>query len=152
MSAVCGIFLQRMMKKPLCFTLLLGGALAVAAQHPCAMRTVGEASSYVVVYDCYNLDEEPQYPGGESALTKYINRSREYPRRAYRNRVQGRVTCGFVVNTDGSISNIEVIRGVDPDLDREAVRVISGMPRWLPGRLSGTTVPTYYTVTVPFRL
>lgn len=112
----------------------------------------GRQSADVEVFDCYSVDREPQFPGGESAMVKFINANRRYPRNAYNNGVHGRVTCGFVVDTDGSLVSIEVLRGVHPALDREAVRVISSMPNWEAGRLNGVSVPTYYTLTIPFRL
>ena len=77
------------------------------------------------VYEYDFVDVQPQLPGGERALMNYINQTREYPYHAYHNKIQGRVVCSFVVNIDGSISNVEVIKGVEESLNREAVRVIS---------------------------
>lgn len=136
-------------------------AIAVAVIMPLAVHAerygsyrrcaMGNQRSEVEVFDCYSVDREPQFPGGESAMVKFINANRRYPRNAYNSGVQGRVTCGFVVDTDGSLVAIEVLRGAHPALDREAVRVISSMPNWEAGRLKGVAVPTYYTLTIPFR-
>ena len=76
----------------------------------------------------------------------------EGPRRAYSQGVEGRVVCGFIVNPDGAISHVSVVRGVNDELNREAVRVISSMPRWEPGVRDGAKVPVYCCLTIPFRL
>lgn len=94
----------------------------------------------------------PEYPGGQGELLKYLAKSVKYPVIAQENGIQGRVTASFIVEKDGSIRDIEVIRGVDPSLDREAVRVLSGMPIWTPGKQRGQDVAVKYTVPVTFRL
>ena len=98
------------------------------------------------------VDEMPQYPGGPSALFEYLSKSVQYPVVAEENGVQGRVICTFVVETDGSISDVKVVKGVDPSLDKEAKRVISAMPRWIPGKNKGTPVRVKYTTPVTFKL
>lgn len=98
------------------------------------------------------VEEAPQFPGGESALMKYLNDNIRYPVIAQENGIQGRVTCQFVVERDGSISDVQVVRGQDPSLDKEAVRVIQGMPRWKPGKQRGAPVRVRYTLPVLFRL
>jgi protein TonB len=105
----------------------------------------------VNVYEYDYVEVQPQFPGGERALMNFINNTREYPYHAYHNRVQGRVVCGFIVNVDGSISNIEIIKGVEPSLNREAVRVISEMPKWKVGRLGGDAVPVHCVLPIIFR-
>lgn len=122
---------------------------SVSATHA---RNFRDSSARKVVYDCYSVDQEPEFPGGETAMLKFINQERNYPIDAYRNRVQGRVTCGFVVTSAGRITDVEVLRGVSPSLDREAMRVINRMPAWRAGRLSNAAVPVYYILTIPFRL
>lgn len=94
----------------------------------------------------------PEYPGGQGELLKYLAKSVKYPVIAQENGIQGRVTASFIVEKDGSIRDIEVIRGVDPSLDKEAVRVLSGMPNWTPGKQRGQDVAVKYTVPVTFRL
>ncbi len=97
------------------------------------------------------MTEKPMFPGGDTQLMRFINREREYPREAYERGIQGRVTCSFVVNADGTVSHISVLRGVDPSLNKEAIRVLSQMPEWTPGKLNGQAVPTRVVWSVPFR-
>lgn len=107
--------------------------------------------SYMEVFEYDYVTEKPSFPGGDSELMKFINQTREYPGGAYKKGIQGRVTCSFVVNTDGSISHISVIRGVEASLNKEAIRVLSLMPGWKPGKLNGHNVPTRVVWSVPFR-
>ncbi len=94
----------------------------------------------------------PQFPGGPAALFKYLSKNLKYPPIAQENGVQGRVTVGFVVNKDGSIVDVKVLRGVDPYLDKEAVRVVKSLPKWKPGMQLGKPVRVRYNVPVMFRL
>ena len=95
----------------------------------------------------------PEFPdGGMSGLMQFLSKNIQYPINAQKNHTQGRVTVQFVVNKDGSISEPKIIRGVDPDLDGEAIRVISLMPKWKPGMQKGQPVRVKYTVPVMFRL
>jgi len=94
----------------------------------------------------------PSYPGGQSALMSFLSKSIKYPLVAEENGIQGRVMVAFVVEKDGSISNVKVTRSVDPSLDKEALRVVKSMPRWTPGRIDGKPVRVKYTVPVTFRL
>lgn len=97
------------------------------------------------------VDEQPQFPGGDNALMRYINQERRYPREAYTAGIEGRVLCSFIVDTDGTLSNVEVVRGVDESLNREAVRIIRNMPPWHAGTIDGDRVPVYYMLSIPFR-
>lgn len=98
------------------------------------------------------VETMPEFPGGQGALLQYLAKSIKYPVIAQENGIQGRVTCSFVVNKDGSIVDAEVIRGVDPSLDKEAIRVINTMPKWSPGKQRGKPVRVKYTVPITFRL
>ena len=98
------------------------------------------------------VEEMPSFPGGQAALMSYLNSNVKYPVVAQENGVQGRVIISFVVERDGSISDVKVARSVDPSLDREAQRVVKSMPRWTPGKQNGQTVRVKYTVPVVFRL
>ncbi|MEE1347251.1 MAG: TonB family protein [Bacteroidales bacterium] len=98
------------------------------------------------------VEQQPLFPGGPAALMKYLSEHTKYPVVAQENGVQGRVTVQFVVEKDGSISDVHVLRGVDPSLDKEAVRVVKSMPRWTPGKQNGITVRVNYRVPVLFRL
>ena len=99
------------------------------------------------------VEKMPEFPGGQAALFKYLSENVKYPVIAQENGIQGRVICQFVVNKDGSIVDVEVVRtGGDPSLDKEAVRVIKSMPKWSPGQQRGKAVRVKYTVPVNFKL
>lgn len=110
------------------------------------------SAEVTVVYDADMVDEVPVFPGGERAMLKFINSERSYPEQAYNNGISGRVLCGFIIGPDGTISHIQVLRGVEESLDREAVRVISKMPKWVAGRINNSPVPVHYILPIPFRL
>ena len=99
------------------------------------------------------VESMPEFPGGQQALFKYLSENVKYPVIAQENGIQGRVICQYVVNKDGSIVDVEVVRsGGDPSLDKEAVRVIKSMPKWKPGKQRGKAVRVKYTVPVNFKL
>ena len=98
------------------------------------------------------VEEMPSFPGGQGALMSFLSSNIKYPVVAQENGVQGRVIVGFVVERDGSITDVKVMRSVDPSLDREAQRVVRAMPRWKPGKQNGSAVRVKYTVPVVFRL
>lgn len=102
------------------------------------------------IYD--NVDQIPSFPSGQRAMISWINRNLRYPAAAAENGVQGTVVCSFVVERDGSITNVQVKQGIDPSLNKEAVRVLNQMPRWTPGRNNGSTVRVRCTVPVNFSL
>ena len=133
------------MKKFIIMSLMaLFGLTTVSAQ-----KTV-VAKKNQQVFDV--VEKMPEYPGGQAALFEYLQKNVKYPADAEKKKVEGRVLVTFVVNTDGSITDIEVVRKTFPSLDAEAVRVISGMPRWKPGEQKGQKVRVKYTVPLPFRL
>lgn len=98
------------------------------------------------------VEQMPEYPGGMQALFQYMADNMKYPKDAEKQKVEGRVMVQFIVETDGSISNTEVIKRVFPSLDAEATRVISAMPKWTPGKQNGKVVRVKYTIPVSFRL
>lgn len=98
------------------------------------------------------VEQMPQFPGGPTEMMKYINKNMNYPTIAQENGTQGRVTCQFVVGADGRVRDVKVLRGVDPYLDKEAVRVIMSMPKWIPGKQNGKAVSVKYTIPVMFKL
>ena len=98
------------------------------------------------------VEQMPSFPGGPSALMQYLNSNIKYPVVAEENGVQGRVVCTFVVEKDGSITDVRVVKSVDPSLDKEAARVVKAMPKWIPGKQNGSAVRVKYTVPVTFRL
>ena len=99
------------------------------------------------------VETMPEFPGGQQALFKYLSENVKYPVIAQENGIQGRVICQFVVNRDGSIVDVEVVRsGGDPSLDKEAIRVIKSMPKWKAGQQRGKPVRVKYTLPVNFKL
>ncbi len=98
------------------------------------------------------VEQMPQFPGGQQALFEYLSKHIKYPVIAEENGVQGRVIVTFVVERDGSITDVKVVKSVDPSLDKEATRVVKGMPHWIPGKQNGSAVRVKYTVPVTFRL
>lgn len=106
---------------------------------------------YTEVFEYDYVDLKPEFPGGGRSLINFINSTRKYPEQAYREGIQGRVTCSFIVNVDGKLSHIRVLRGVEPSLNDEAVRIISEMPEWTPGQINGHNVPVRVVCAIPFR-
>lgn len=101
----------------------------------------------------YRVAEEmPRYPGGDEALLQFIASNVHYPEDAMKAGQQGRVICAFIVEKDGSVSHIEILRGIYPSLDKEAARVIGAFPRWSPGKVKGEPVRVTFTVPITFRL
>ena len=98
------------------------------------------------------VEQMPVFPGGEEALRKYIAQSVKYPAIAQENGIQGRVFVAFVVNTKGEVTDVKIARGVDPNLDKEAIRVVTNMPKWAPGKQRGKAVKVSYTVPINFVL
>ena len=128
-----------------------GKAVAVKYTVPITFRVkspVEEAKEETLTV----VDVMPQYPGGDRELLKFIAQSIKYPTDAQEAGVQGRVICSFVVDKKGNIVEPKIIRGIDPSLDAEALRVIGMMPRWTPGRQDGKAVRVLYTVPITFRL
>ncbi len=98
------------------------------------------------------VEQMPSFPGGPQALMQWLSENVRYPVVAQENGVQGRVVVSFVVERDGSITDVKVVRSVDPSLDKEAARVVKSMPRWIPGKQNGQAVRVKYNVPVAFRL
>ena len=94
----------------------------------------------------------PSFPGGQAALFEWLSKNIKYPVVAEENGVQGRVIVTFVVERNGSITDVQVVKSVDPSLDKEAVRVVKAMPHWIPGKQNGSAVRMKFTVPVTFRL
>lgn len=98
------------------------------------------------------VEQMPQYPGGDGELMKFLSGEIKYPVVAAENGIQGRVVVRFVVGKDGKVSDVKVVKSLDPSLDKEAVRVVQKMPNWVPGKQNGRSVAVYYTLPVTFRL
>ena len=98
------------------------------------------------------VEQMPQFPGGEAELMKYIQKNLKYPPVAMENNIQGRVVVQFVVTKTGKIGEVKVARGKDPDLDKEAVRVVKSLPDFIPGKMNGHAVNVWYTLPITFKL
>ena len=98
------------------------------------------------------VEQMPAFPGGNTALMKFLNENIHYPVVAQENGVQGRVVVSFVVERDGHITDVQIARSVDPSLDKEAQRVVKSMPKWIPGKQNGSAVRVKFNVPVSFRL
>ena len=103
------------------------------------------------VFEYDFVDVKPQFPGGNEALLSFINKTRQYPADAYEKGIEGRVTCSFVVNPDGNISHLKVIKGSHKSLNIEAMRILAEMPNWIPGRHGEKCVPVRVIHSIPFR-
>ena len=121
----------------------------VTITRPCTPFS-SATTGYLIFFDV--VEEMPQFPGGPSALFEYLSKNIKYPVVAEENGVQGRVIVTFVVERDGSITDVKVVKSVDPSLDKEAQRVVKSMPHWIPGKQNGSAVRVKYTVPVTFRL
>ena len=98
------------------------------------------------------VEQMPSFPGGMGAMMQYLSSNIKYPKEAEKKGIQGRVLLSFIVQTDGSITDVRISKSVDPSLDKEAIRVVKNMPKWIPGRQNGEPVRVKYTFPVTFRL
>ena len=120
---------------------------------PTILRAVGDDSTTSDNEKVYQVvGQQPNFPGGKEELFKYLAYNMIYPADAAKNKVEGRVLVTFVIEHDGSISNVNVVNSVYPLLDKEAIRVVSEMPKWIPGKANGKTVRVKYTIPITFRL
>lgn len=108
------------------------------------------ASSSGQVYDI--VEQMPSFPGGQSALFQYLSKNIQYPKLCEEHGIQGRVICSYIVEEDGSITDVQVRKSVHPSLDKEAVRVIQSMPKWNPGKENGLPVRVRYNLPITFSL
>ena len=140
-------------------TLIAASSLALAINNPafgqtCKVKTAtlnnGNAV-YTEVFEYDYVDQKPEFPGGRGSMINFINATREYPSEAYEMGIEGRVTCAFIVNSDGKVSHVKVLRGVESSLNEEAIRIVSSMPDWSPGKIADQPVPTRVICCIPFR-
>lgn len=110
-----------------------------------------EELAYNEVIEIDKVDEKPSFPGGESAMKSYLNSNVKYPVEAWENCIQGRVIVQFIIEKDGSISDVKISESVNPSFDREALRVVKAMPKWNPGKLQGIPARVKNEVPVVFR-
>ena len=114
------------------------------------MTSTAQTKKNDMVFDV--VEVMPQYPGGQIAMMKYIMENIKYPKQAMKERIQGRVTVRFIVEKDGSISDVKPILSVHPLLNKEAVRVVESMPKWSPSKQNGKPVRVRFNVPVMFKL
>ena len=120
---------------------------------PARQSEVGRANMQPDENGVYQIVEEmPQYPGGEAAMMEYVAKNIVYPKEAQEKGISGRVFVGFIVEKDGSVSNVKVLRGIGGGCDEEAVRVIKSMPKWKPGKMQGEPVRVSYQMPINFKL
>ena len=98
------------------------------------------------------VEQMPQFPGGDRELLSFIAKNLHYPTIAQEKGIQGKVFVRFVVSATGDVKDVKVMRSLDPYCDKEAIRVIQSLPKWIPGRQRGRNVPVYYTVPITFKL
>ena len=114
------------------------------------MTSTAQTKKNNMVYDV--VEVMPQYPGGQIAMLKYIMKNIKYPKQAMKEGIQGRVTVRFIVEKDGSISDVKPVLSVHPLLNKEAVRVVKSMPKWSPGKHNGKPVRVRFNLPVMFKL
>ena len=121
---------------------------------PTILRAVGDDSTVSDKEKVYHqvVGQQPSFPGGREELFKYLTYNVKYPIDATKNKIEGRILVTFVVEHDGSISNVDVANSVYPSLDKESIRVVCGMSKWIPGKVNGKTVRVKYTIPITFRL
>lgn len=114
------------------------------------MTSTAQTKKNDMVFDV--VEVMPQYPGGQIAMLKYIMENMKYPKQAMKEGIQGRVAVRFIVEKDGSISNVKPILSVHPLLNKEAVRVVKSMPKWTPGKQNGKPVRVRFNLPIMFKL
>ena len=129
---------------------MLTFSLCAGAQNKESKSSKTTNVKQVKVFDV--VEQMPQFNGGQEALMLYLSNNIKYPESAETSGIQGRVISTFVVECDGSISNVEVVKSIDPSLDKEAIRVVKSLPKFTPGRQNGYPVRVWYTLPVNFKL
>ena len=114
------------------------------------MTSTAQTKKSNMVYDV--VEVMPQFPGGQIAMLKYIMENIKYPKQIMEEGIQGRVTVSFIVEKDGRVSNVRLLRSVQPSLDKEAIRVVKSMPKWTPGKHNGKPVRVRFNLPVMFKL
>lgn len=136
----------------LLLTILISGVVIAQRRNINTARPQLPEPQYIPVYESYDVDIKPSFPGGERGLVNFINQSKEYPFKAYKKGISGRVVCSFIVCPDGTLDDIQIVKGVEESLNREALRIISIMPRWHAGAIGNQPVYVRYFLPITFRL
>ena len=114
------------------------------------MTSTAQTKKNEMVFDV--VEVMPQFPGGQIAMLQYLMKNIKYPEQAVKEGIQGRVTVSFIVEKDGRVSNVRLLRSVQPSLDKEAIRVVKSMPKWTPGKQNGKPVRVRFNLPVMFKL
>lgn len=136
--------MRRFIKITFAFFLIVLAKIAFAQQQSQVQSDEDKIFSFV--------EDSAEFPGGLGALTNYLSRKLKYPKEARKAKIEGKVTVQFVIERDGSISNVEIMKGVHQDLDNEAMRVVKLMPKWKPGKQGGKEVRQSYALPLTFKL
>ena len=134
------------MKKLFALLLLTMAVPFANAQQPVSNNDENNEAIFSVV------ENEPEFPGGVEALYKFISKNVVYPKKALKDGIEGKVVVEFVIEANGSVTNVKVFKSVNPDLDKEAVRVVSMMPKWKPGSQGGKNVRSRFRIPINFQL
>jgi protein TonB len=135
------------MKRPL-YLLILGFFFTIPLQAQIDSLSQGGDVDALIT----NPDKMPEFPEGEKALNDFLRKNIRYPQLAKENNIMGKVIASFIVNTDGSISDIKIVRAIGGGCDEEVIRVLRLMPNWKPGEVSGRAVKVKYTIPVSFSI
>lgn len=134
----------------LTFILFCSGNIGVMAQSTDEVNTSPSGVQDTTVHKV--VEQMPEFPGGMNTFMKWFAKNMKYPEIAQKEKIQGKVIVSFIVEKDGSITNAEVKQSVSPVLDAEALRIINTMPAWIPGKVRGKAVRSYYSLPVMFNL
>lgn len=136
------------MKNILIFKLLFASLSVFCQTVPSSNDTLSNDEK---VYEMFDIQEPPSFPGGEKELVQYVNQNLHYPIEASKKKISGVVALQFIVNTDGSISDVRILKEIGGGCGEEAKRVVESMPKWIPGKLRGKSVRVLFTLPVRFR-
>ena len=147
---------EKLVMKTIILLMMTVGDIACAQNVPLIIdpdkvdQYLAERKDTINVYDC--VEQMPSFPGGSQKLKEFIEENLRYPKELEETCVQGRVIVRFVVERNGKLSNVKVVKSVHPVLDKEAFRIVKLMPRWIPGRQNGITVRVKFYIPIIFRL
>ena len=147
---------EKLIMKTIILLMMTVGDIACAQNVPLIIdpdkvdEYLAERKDPINVYDC--VEQMPSFPGGSQKLKEFIEENLRYPKELEETCVQGRVIVRFIVERNGKLSNVKVVKSVHPALDKEAIRIVKLMPRWIPGRQNGITVRVKFYIPIIFRL
>ena len=147
---------EKLVMKTIILLMMTVGDIACAQNVPLIIdpdkvdEYLAERKDPINVYDC--VEQMPFFPGGSQKLKEFIEENLRYPKELEETCVQGRVIVRFIVERNGKLSNVKVVKSVHPALDKEAIRIVKLMPRWIPGRQNGITVRVKFYIPIIFRL